>query len=289
MNTIIKNKCPNLSESSIITYSSILRNLYKKIFGDEEIDFDKFEDTKTILGYLSDIEPSKRKTLLSALYAITSNDKYRKNMMKDIKVYEKDISKQEKTKTQSDNWLSETDIQETLNKYEADSKLIYKKKIHNKNDLQDIQNYIILCLLSGRYIAPRRNLDYVNFKIKNIDKDEDNYIDGSSFKFNSYKTKKTYGTQTVKIPVKLKNILTKWIAINPTDYLLFDSSENKLSSVKLNQRLNKFFGRKAGVNALRHSYLTTHFGSVDKDIDDVKKTMSAMGSSLNMLKNYVKH
>ena len=119
MNTIIKNKCPNLSESSIITYSSILRNLYKKIFGDEEIDFDKFEDIKTILGYLSDIEPSKRKTVLSALYAITNNDKYRKNMMKDIKVYEKDISKQEKTKTQSDNWLSETDIQETLNKYET--------------------------------------------------------------------------------------------------------------------------------------------------------------------------
>ena len=57
---------------------------------------------------------------------------------------------------------------------------------------------------------------------------------------------KTYGKQTVDIPIKLKNIIAKWARINPTEYLLFDSNMNKLSAVKLNQRLNKIFNGKKG-------------------------------------------
>ena len=38
----IHEKRPNLTQSSITTYSSILRNLYKKVFDDKEIDLKKF-------------------------------------------------------------------------------------------------------------------------------------------------------------------------------------------------------------------------------------------------------
>ena len=55
-------------------------------------------------------------------------------------------------------------------------------------------------------------------------------------------------TQTVK-----KKIVTKWITIYPTDYLFFDTFFQPLSSVKLNQRLNKLYDNKwISVNALRH-------------------------------------
>jgi hypothetical protein len=87
----------------------------------------------------------------------------------------------------------------------------------------------------------------------------------------------------------LKNTLTKWIKINPTDYLLFDTNMNPLTSVKLNQRLNRLFdGKKVGVNQLRHTYLTDKYGDTLIKNKEIANTMSDMGSSANMLKTYVK-
>ena len=34
---------------------------------------------------------------------------------------------------------------------------------------------------------------------------------------------------------RVEKVLTKWISVNPTDYLFFDSFFQPLSSVKLNQ------------------------------------------------------
>jgi integrase len=155
-------------------------------------------------------------------------------------------------------------------------------------DLQEIENYIIICLLGGIYIPPRRSKDYVDFKISNIDKDKDNYFDGNYFIFNSYKTAKTYGQQKVEVPKELKTILKKWIKSNPSEYLLFDSQLNKLSNVKLNQRLVKIFGKKAGVNQLRHTYLSEKYGDLIDTKSNLAKDMSDMGSSTSQETTYIK-
>ena len=106
--------------------------------------------------------------------------------------------------------------------------------------------------------------------------------------FHEYKTKNTYGKQTLHIPKPLLRLLNKWIAINPTDYLLFDTFFQPLNSVKLNQRLNKIFGKKVSVNALRHSYLSNKYKNTIQIQDDLAKTMNDMGSSLSMSKIYIK-
>ena len=70
----------------------------------------------------------------------------------------------------------------------------------------------------------RRAKDYgIDFKIKNIDKNSQNFLEKSKMVFHEYKTKNTYGKQTLNIPKALLRLVKKWIAINPTDYLLFDS------------------------------------------------------------------
>jgi hypothetical protein len=143
--------------------------------------------------------------------------------------------------------------------------------------------------LGSLYIKPRRSKDFVDFKIRNVDKETDNYMDKNKFVFNSYKTAKTYGKQEVDIPVQLRNIITKWSKINPTDYLLFDANMNKLSSVKLNQRLNRIFdGKKVGVNQLRHTYLTDKFGDTIRKKKELADTMEDMGSSSAMADTYIK-
>jgi integrase len=292
INDYIKSKRPNITKSSLKTYESILRNLYEKIFGSDDektYDLKKFDtEVKKVIKFLKDIPSNKRKTILSALVVITDNKEYRELMLDDIKDYNKAEAKQEKTQEQSDNWIEKEDIEKVYKMLYNDAKLLYKKETINPSDFQDIQNFIIMSLFGGFYIPPRRSKDYVNFKIKNIDKKTDNYIDKNELVFNSYKTAKTYGEQRLELPKELKTILNKWIKINPTEYLLFDISFNKLSNVKLNQRLNKLFGKKVGVNMMRKSYLSGKYGDLIDKKNELSKDFKDMGSSTLQENIYIK-
>jgi integrase len=288
----IKSKRDSLGVSSINTYASLLRSIYKKVFGSEPTnatDYEKFNETDKILDAVKDEPANKRKTTLSALVIVTGKKEYREKMMEDVKEYSKQISLQQKTPAQEENWVEPEDITKVLDELKTNADMLYKKKSRTGSDMQEIQNYIIMCLLSGKYCPVRRSKDYCDFKIKSVDTEKDNYYDGKDLVFNSYKTAKAYGKQTLPVSTQLKNILKKWIAINPTDYLLFDTNMNPLTSVKLNQRLNKIFGgMKVGVNNLRHSVLTDKFGEQIKQKKDIENTMTAMGSSPAMLTTYVK-
>lgn len=290
---IIQSKRPSLSANSLTTYTSILKNLFKKVFSNEETFsaelFDK--DYEKVLTFLQDIPFNKRKTSLSALVVLCPDNKhYRDVMMADIQAYNTDIAKQEKTPTQKANWIESNEIANLWNKMKTDVDLLYKKQILTENDRQHIQNFVILTVLSGLFFPVRRSKDWCDFKIRNINKEKENYLDKSNLVFNSYKTAKTYGKQIVAIPTKCKNILQKWIKINPTsDYLFTDTNGKPLTAVKMNQRLNKLFGgKKISVNALRHSFLTAKYATTMKEMKEMKNTMKEMGSSMNVAENYVK-
>jgi hypothetical protein len=283
----IKDKRPSLSHSSITTYTSVLKNLYKRVFGDEKFDMEKFNQTDKVLEHLKDVPFNKRKTILSALVIITNKKDYRDLMLDDVKVYNDEMSKQQKSDQQKENWVDTDAIKNVFENLQKNAMLVYKKKFRTSQDLQLIQNFILLACFV--YIPPRRSKDFVDFKIKNIDKDKDNYMEKNTFVFNSYKTSKFYGKQVVQIPVKLRNIIQRWIKINPTEYLFFDSNFNQLSSVKLNQRLNKIFGgMKVSVNMLRHAYLTDKYSDTLNQQKEMKETMNKMGSSLQQADVYIK-
>jgi phage-related protein len=287
----IKEKRGTLSPQSIKTYASILKNLYARVFGGD-VHFEAFEkEPEKVLEYLKDLTPNKRKTILSALVVITNNEKYREKMLEDIKQYNHEISKQEKTETQKENWVEKEDIEKVFYACKANADFLMRKKVLTADDLQAIQNFIILALLSGVYVPPRRSLDYTEMTIKPTDDTNLNTIDlkKKKFIFNRYKTAKTYGSQTLDIPNELATILRKWIKINPTQWLLFDTKGNKLNSVKLNQRFNAIFGKKVSVNNMRHSYLTDKYGDTIEKNKQIANTMSEMGSSTSMLPTYVKH
>jgi hypothetical protein len=284
----IKDKRPNLSTSSITTYASILKNLFKKVFNSDTIDIKKFDNTEQILNFLKDIPSSKRKTILSSLVIITDKKAYRDLMLEDVRNYNKEMDKQQKSETQEESWVNSKNVKDIYDELKKTADLLYKKKSLSTSDIQQIQNYIIVSVLGGIYIPPRRSKDYTDFKIKNINKETDNFLEKNKFIFNSYKTAKTYGKQEVDIPIQLKNIIAKWIKINPTDYLLFDSNMNPLSSVKLNQRLNKIFEKKVGVNQLRHTFLTDKYKKTSQESKSLANDMKEMGSSKNMADIYIK-
>ena len=286
----IKKLRPTLSDSSVTTYNSILKSLHKKVFGDHPLDIANFEKHGEILKHLEDMAPNKRKTILSALVVVSKDPKpYRSQMLEDIKSTAVETAKQEKTPEQAAHSILPESIVSLYSELKVEAEHLYKKKERTMADLQQIQNFVIIALF--HLIPPRRAKDYCDFKIKNIDKSHDNWYDerASELAFVSYKTSKFYGEQRVKIDKVLKSILKKWIAINPTDYLLFDSISKKLSPVKLNQRLNKMFGstKSCSVNGLRHSYLSNKYQDTIAVQAAMKKDMSDMGSSLAQSSTYI--
>jgi len=251
----IKSKRSTLSASSIITYASVLRSLYHKCFNSKDIDVKKFEESKTILEHLKDVPVNKRKTMLSALVIITSDAKYRDQMLDDVRAYNKGIATQEKTPEQEASWIKSDEVKKVFDTLQKQANLLYKKETLSSSDLQEIQNFVIVSLLSGVFIPPRRSLDYCNFKIREID--------------------------------PAMNFLDK--KVNKSDWLFFDTNGGKLSPVKLNQRLNKIFGgRKIGVNSLRHSYLTGKYEDTIKTNEALAADMKEMGSSMKQSTTYIK-
>lgn len=286
---IVKNK-PNLSKSTVKTYISLLKSLYyKKHDKGTDIDIDWFNNQDEIIELLKDKIPSNRKTTFSALMSVaTKKDKYTEQLGEDIKTYKTENKKQKMSDKQKDNWIDFEEI-EKINKdmYKKVKPLLLSEEL-TPEEFKKLQTFIILSLTSGYWFPPRRSQDWTNFKIKNIDKQKDNYIDKNNFVFNSYKTAKTYGKQTVEIPKVFKTILTKYIKLNPHDYLIATESGSHLSNARLTQILNQFFGKNISTSMLRHIYLTNKLKDVPT-ITEMEKTATEMGHSLDEALLYVKH
>ena len=290
---LIKSKKPELSESSIKTYSFVVKSLNKRMYGDDKIDVERFrKDKAKIIEDMSNQKPNVIRTALSALILLTGDEDFRSLLNKKIKEQKEALSNNEMNDKQKENWVSEEDIKKKLEELRKQANVFYKKKSLTPQELQRLQDYIILAIMGGVYIAPRRSLDFTEMMIDDLPKNKSNvnYIDNGSFVFNVYKTAKTYGEQKLKIPLTLKNIIKKWKTKNPTDYLFFDIRHNKLTPIKLNQRLNSIFdGKKVGSTALRRTYLTEKYEETINEMKDLSEDMKKMGSSKSQVNHYVKN
>lgn len=293
----IKKSKPNISAGSLKTYNSLLRSVYKGAFGaTDKPDVGNFKKSKEVMAFLESKPFNVRKTYLAALLSIAPDEKvFKETMMNDIKSYSDDIKKEEMTPKLAESAISQTEIDAITADLKQNADVLFKKKAHRVVDLMDIQNYIILSLYNG-HVVPRRALDYCAMLYQNYT-ENDNYIDFKKNKlvFNQYKTaqkmgKELKGRQELDLPLALKKILQKWIALIPkeVDHLLFNTNLEPLTNVSLNQRLNGIFGGKKSVNSLRHFYLTKNYKELMEETKKMSADMQAMGSSIDQAKNYVK-
>lgn len=287
ISSVLKENRPELSPSTLKTYTSILKSLGKRVFGDE-MKLKDFEKWEKVVEDLKDKPVTSRKTALSALFVLTGLQKYNQLMRDGIEEYKNDVSKREMSDKQKEAFKSQDQIKEIVEEYKKRAELLYKKSGRNVKDVQDIQDYIILALTSGVYGIPPRRAEWVKFKVQNINPDADNYIrDGKEFVFNTFKGSEKKGTQVLAIPLQLRKILKKWLMINPTDWLLHDVKGDALNATKLNQRLTKIFGKGFAINGLRHSYLSSKYQDTIKLNEDMAEDMQKMGSSTAQQNIYI--
>lgn len=278
-----KNK-PDIKDNSLKTYTSII-NTFMKNNNIEDINIFKNDENK-IIKILEDIAYDKRKTILSALIALVEKDsdaqtKYKKMMIGDINKYKYDKMKQQKSDKEKENWISQEDVLDVYKKLEKNIHHLWTKDTLTKLEFQRLQDYVILsCYV---LIPPRRLLDYTEFVLNGETNQKNNGFNPAMkvFTFQVYKTANYYGTQNVELPKKLLNIVRRWKRINTNKYMFIDIKGNKLTSVKLNQRLNKIFNKKISASMLRKIYITDVVLKDVPKLNELQDIAEDMGHSVN--------
>jgi Sec-independent protein translocase protein TatA len=299
---IIQKNRPHLAISSAKTYVSIIRNLSKQMNIDLSTPDKVIDHTDDIVEHFKDLEPKLRKTRLSALIVFLDNPKeitedalktmdvFRKQMMKDGAEYSRELRLQEKTPKQEDGWMDWNDIITNYKNLEKEVSYFKTQTSLTKQQFKRVQMFVLLsCLL---LIPPRRSTDYVMFKIRNEDINKDNFMETkgrkSFFVFNTYKTAKKYGKETIEIPTALKNIINRWKLINKNDYLLVNSNmDKKINATQLNSMLYDYFNKPLSTSLIRHIFLSEKYKNVPA-LQEMQKTADEMGHSLTQALEYVK-
>jgi Trp operon repressor len=288
----LKEAKPNAKPNTIKTYNTILRTMYKNVFGDTPTpDVSKFANVKAILEYTKDDLLQTRKTKLSAIVALVKVQEYTDQIFKDAEEHKKQTNKSEMTEKLEAAEITADEMAGVVQRVKMVADALNKKSEFTMRELQEIQSYIIVSLYHG-HIVPRRAIDFTEMVLKPTDKKTQNYLDlrNSKLVFNNYKTAGTNGKQEVAIPPALKKIISKWVKLIPdgVNHLLFNSKKEPLSNVTLNQRLNEIFGATKGVNSLRHYYLTQNHSETVKSDDKLAEDMVLMGSNIANAKSYIK-
>jgi len=136
------------------------------------------------------------------------------------------------------------------------------------------------------YLEPRRSeYLYLRLSTNSIYPDMNyNYIDIKQKKliFNNYKTKSTYGQQTLNIPDELMKIIKLYLKHNKigNNENIFDFKTKS----DITKALNRVFGEGVSSSHLRHSYLKYKYGDIN---EERKKTAEAMGHSVGMQNKYI--
>lgn len=282
LKSILNNKS-DISDNSARVYVATLASLAKHFDWTDVKNFTS--KSKDILKYLDTLTPTRRKAMLSALIAIVSHKTYSKiykdKMVEVSKECREEDEKQEKSEKQEENWESWDSVLKLYHELEEEALPLFKKNKLTSPYLKTLQHYVILsCYV---LIPPRRIADFINFKIKDIDKKTDNWFDDKTNElvFNQYKTAKNYGTQRVECPESLQAVFQKWfpVASRYSEYLLFNSYGNHLTQPQLTKMLNAIFDKNISASMLRHIYISDVTLKNMPKLSELEKVAHDMGHS----------
>lgn len=203
-------------------------------------------------------------TTASALYAVLKNDFF-KTTAKQLGDEIKENYEQQKA---SKPIVDAKDVKEIFQEY-----LVLFDKYRTINSARDA----LLTGLFGGCMVPRRLSDIRLLKWKKAD-EEDNYIEGDSFVFNTYKTSKTHGQQRIDIPDELKGPLQLLREMVGGTYVFrkIDNMNDPVQAPNFSRTIAELLG--ATVNQLRGAALNELHKNTPA-LSEMKETARCMGNT----------
>jgi hypothetical protein len=129
----------------------------------------------------------------------------------------------------------------------------------------------------------------IHIKMKDVDKEKDNYIDLSTNEivYNQFKTVKKYGQQRVKFPPAFKAIIKKYLAKMTGQTYLLEHQGVPFLATELTREMYKIFGKNISTSLIRHIYLSNVYKDVPA-IKEMQERAADMGHSIQEAMQYVK-
>jgi len=266
-------------------HAATIHRIYKKLWPeDREFLTDRIIScpTETLLSCIPEgrtVDTSK--SFAAAIGIFTKRPELSDIVTKANREYASRVKAHIPTKSETDNKLSKEDIDQL-------DKEIYTDYTTNRSP-NTIKRYMLWSLVSGKFIPPRRNLDWLAFKIRNVNMDEDNYLDHPTrtFVFNKYKTVGLYGQDCIRVPDKLYDLIMEYMEVQPSDWLFTTQTGKQISASAFNTMVNRLSNSATGrgVNQYRKAYLQHEFGN----LLGLHDTMRAMGSSSGVIHSYIRN
>ena len=293
-------KSKNITESSLKLY---LNNLRRLNGGDFPKSLTFLKDVEAVVAKIADYKPNTRRTYLISIVSLLKTEPKQKKLYDKyyslLETYNKaGATNNEKSETQKENWLSQTEVKKTYDELTAAVAPLTEKKKLSTDEYNKLLSWVVLSL----YVLapPRRNLDYqLAVAINKYSAElptEYNYLDLSADKwyFNNYKTKGTYKTQEVQANPEVMSVIRKYLKFHPLRAELKKKSGNApllatadgeplAGNNAITRILNKVFGRRIGVSMLRNIYLTDKYSGQTAEL---KQDASDMGTSTNVIQNH---
>ena len=278
---IIKEKREKISDSSVRTYVSLLTNLNLKLNGGKDNYLSFFHNNASkIIEYIEGLKSNQsKKTLYSALFIVTGLEQYHAQMLENAsKVNE--FYKQQKTLEHREE-QKKTSVEQLRAKYDE-----YLAILQKNPTIENYINYFVVAFTSCKIMNPRRNLDWISIKIKNINKEEDNYIDSKGyFIFNKFKTAKYHEKDSlerrVPVPKELLARIKKFSKISDNDYLLYHEKNGlPFTSSYFSKKLQQIYGEGITTDVIRSIFISNIYKDLPA-LQQLEDIASSMGTSIN--------
>ena len=279
----IQKRKPEISKTTRMQHARTIYKIYRTLWPtDEEFLPDRIinSPTDTLMSVVSPTTGlDNRKRFASALGIYTKRPELSNIVTHANLQYQTRIANHIPSERDVNNKITEEDI------IQLDNQLKYDYETNRCP--KTIQQWLLWCLVSGKYIPPRRNLDWIQFKVRNIDQDKDNFLDETSRTIicNRYKTQHIYGQDCIRIPDVLYDLIQEYAATHPYEYLFTNTKGNQLTNCSFNEMVNRLSNstKGKGTNQFRKAYLQSHFGN----LIHLEDTMRSMGSSSNRVFCYI--
>jgi hypothetical protein len=291
--TFLMSRKPDAGAVTIENFRSSLVLIFKNLTGKSKYDFSMDElNTFTPQQMTECIINAKKsnayvRTMLCAVKAYTGDTEVTK-LITATSNAEREIAKiPEATEAIKEHHMSQEELDAKYEELKAIADPLWNSTSLD-TDFQKVQDFVMYCLVCGKFIAPRRTQDWITMKLGNIDLDKDNHIEGRTFVFHQYKTSKHLGTQIIDIPPELYRIIRKWVRFNKLEDMFVGSDFKPMNASVYAKHLNTIMGGKdshgKSTNNFRHIYLTNKYSN----LLDLSEDMENMGSSEKAAHHYIK-
>jgi hypothetical protein len=278
---------PNLKETSVRQYTHRITHFIKHV---NDIDL---QNPQELLNNINSSYQNlnTRKGIIAPLAKMSQN-KMLLQEVQNLSTIIKSLNEENKTTEKEKlSWLNKSEINKIINQHikkikefeDSEHPTTYQKRL--------VKKVLLFMFFSGRFIPPRRVMDYSLLLWDKEDSNNYNYIDGNKIVFNKYKTFNTYGKQIITLPKQLLKYINLHKKFNYSDSkskYMFSSTAYPLAAISINSFLSDITGRTINSNVFRKIYISDLFKS-RKSLKEIKEQTALMGTSSSVaLESYNK-